>query len=189
MINLLEKHDANSILGPHLPVIEKIMIESLDSLNDSMLAAKVPINNRGKSSWLHSIISSKIEQYFKENCEIKLIQSYESIQLVFEKKLVGRVKKLNKNNLSRNAPSIRNSNILTHQLSIFPNTNLTFIDLGYRVNETWTAYDTLIVVCRINTSIVWVIPFKTQEFIITTGIEKENVIKIKDNILKIKKAQ
>ena len=167
MPNLLQRQDAYNILEHHLAGLKNIFSESLEELNRALNQITVPVNKRGKTSTLHSICVSKIKLHYEGNPDIIIKEKYESIQIVFDKKIVGRVKKIDNKNLSKNATSKRNNNILSQQLSIFPEADLTFVDFGYIIDPTWTDYDNLIVVCRINDTIAWQIPFKTTESIRT----------------------
>jgi len=110
---------------------------------------------------LHSIAIEKAKRYFKDTPDIIIKSKYQSIQIVFNQQLVGRVKKINKDKLSQNATTKRNKNILSHQLSLFPDLpQLTFIDFGYEILQTWSDYDRLMVVCRFNNKIEWHIDYK-----------------------------
>src|SRR5205809_3220406 len=129
MNTLLTQEQASQILEPHLPTVRKIMLESLSELNNAMSVITESLNNRAKCSTLHSIAIEKAKRYFKDTPDIIIKSKYQSIQIVFNQQLVGRVKKINKDKLSQNATTKRNKNILSHQLSLFPDLpQLTFID-------------------------------------------------------------
>lgn len=187
MNKILSQQEASKVLEPHLPTIRKCMLEALDDLNKAMSVISESLNNRAKCSTLHSIATEKAKRYFKDTPGIIVKSKYQSIQIVFNQLLVGRIKKVNSDKMSQNAKTIRNTNILTHQLSLFPDIpQLTFIDLGYNVIPTWSEFDKLLVVCRFNDKIEWHIDYKETAIVksitsveIQTPKPKEEQIKIK----------
>lgn len=164
MIALLQKGEAEQILAPYLDTLEDIMTSSLSDLNTCMRSTAEPWNLRAKSTTLHSFAVNKAKRHWGEHDYIAIRTKYQSLQIVFDKKLVGRIKKVNKENLSSNIKTGRNDSILRHQLKLFAEiTPLTFIDIGYRVDPTWTIFETLVIVCRYGDTVKWIIPINNRK--------------------------
>jgi hypothetical protein len=188
MKTILTQQEAAKILEPYLSTIRKIMLESLEELNKAMAVITESLNNRAKCATLHSIAIEKAKRYFKGMRGIIIKSKYQSIQIVFDQQLVGRIKKVNDDKLSRNANTERNRNILNHQLSLFPDIpSLTFIDLAYKIIETWSDYDRLLVVCRFNDKVEWDIDYKETAITKTIETKEIEIPKIKEEQIKIKK--
>lgn len=189
MLKLTSQQEAQLILNPHLPIVQKIMVESLSELGEAMKAVTESINNRAKCSLLHSLAIEKAKRYFDKHPDIIIKSKYQSIQIIFKQQLVGRVKKINDDKVPRNSKTKRNINILSQQLPLFPNMpQLTFIDLTYKVNSTWSEYDWLLVLCRINDNIQWEIDYKNLETIPVITANDEDILKVKEeNQITIKK--
>jgi hypothetical protein len=164
------------ILKPFFPTFDRVMLEALEETNRAMGTISVPVNKRSRCSLLHNIAYEKIKQALSGHPDIRIIEKYESIQIIFSKKLIGRIKKLNKNNFSANNPTNRNNNIISQQLSLFPDSELTHIDLGYKIDPTWVQYDNLVVVCRLNDSIKWFISYRNNDIITTQAEETEPIL-------------
>jgi len=169
--NIAPKEIGLSVLHPFFPTFDKVMLEALEETNRAMSSVSVAVNKRSRCSLLHNIAYEKIKQELAGHPDIRIIEKYESIQIVFSKKLVGRIKKLNKDNFSSNIPTNRNNSIIGQQLSFFPDEELTYIDLGYKIDPTWTEYDNLVVVCRLNNNIKWFISYRNNT-LITTQVEE-----------------
>lgn len=168
MLKLATDLEASNILASHFDTIKLIMNESLAELNSAMGAISVPTNERAKCSLLHSIAVEKAIRQFIGKDGIQLVKSYQSIQIIFNGRLVGRIKKVNKNNMSRNAKTNRNDLILSQYTGLFSNLTAdvpatTFIELGYIVDHAWTKFERLVVVCRLKDSIKWLIDFTGAE--------------------------
>jgi len=143
---------------------------------------------------LHSIAIEKAEIYLKDAPGVYLKKKYSSLQIVFENRLVGRFKKVDKNNMSRNAKSNRNDSILAQQPTLFSGISnemprITYIDLGYKIDSIWSEFERLVVVCRLNDQILWkidftdieesVIPMNNTSVTETLNIIEETTIKLK----------
>ncbi|MBL0308798.1 MAG: hypothetical protein IPP77_03690 [Bacteroidetes bacterium] len=194
MSQLVPKEQAREILMPHASALAMIMNESLVELNLAMNATNERWNNRAKCSTLHSLAIEKAKRHFVEQGGVLLKMKYQSLQIVFNNSLVGRIKKVNHNNLSSNAKTYRNTDILTHQLVLFSDeTSLTFIDLGYKVDATWTYYERLVIVCRTNDSIEWTINIDNNNdatgTITTLPLEPIVPLVREEKQIKIKKAE
>jgi hypothetical protein len=169
MANQLSQKETEEILRPHFPILSKIMTESLEDLNKALSILTENTNNRAKSALLHSIAIEKAKKYFDSIKEVSIKCKYQSIQIVFANKIVGRIKKINKDNLSANAKTKRNDAILSHQTSLFDGMVLSqlapsvFVDLGYNINETGSEYNKLNIVCRNSKEVEWYFSFKSDE--------------------------
>lgn len=190
--SLLTENEAKTILEPHLGTLKQIMIESLQGLNKAIGMAGESINNRAKCALLHSVAIEKAKRYFKDCKDVIIKSKYQSIQIVFDKKLVGRIKKVNKHDLSTNAKTHRNQAILTHQLSLFPDvSNLTFIDIAYKIDAAWTEFEKLVVVCRLFEDIKWRLSYKdvTTPIIVMQPEQTEVLTQKEETQITIKKAK
>jgi hypothetical protein len=171
MGELIQKPKAFEVLNPYLPVVNQFMVDSLNSLNTGLNAIDVPLNNRAKANLFHSIAIEKAKIAFKDKPDIKLIYKYQSIQIVFDSLMVGRIKKLNKKNLTSNSKTGRNSAIIAQQLPLFELPEITYIDLGYSNDPIWSSFDKLIVICRLNDDIKWELPFDEDSIQVTLRTE------------------
>lgn len=199
-MNLCTESQARQILEPHLGVIKRIMNESLGDIGKSMGVISVPVNKRAKCTLLHSIAVAKAEKYLSETSGIKLKKKYQSLQIIFDNTLVGRIKKVDNNHMARNARSDRNDYILSQQPTLFdgldlPPDNLcrtTFIDLGYKIDSIWANFERLIVVCRLNDSILWYIDFTdTNESIVPIIVNPNKNVSLnnEDAVIKLREAK
>lgn len=179
MKELIPKSKASEVLTPYLPVVNYLMIDSLNSLNIGLNAIDVPLNNRAKANLFHSIAIEKAKKVFEGKENVKLILKYQSIQIVFDSLMVARIKKLNKKNLTSNSKTGRNSAIIAQQLPLFKLPEITYIDLGYSNDPIWSSFDKLIVVCRLNDDIKWELPFDENSLEITLRTEPVEV-KVKE---------
>jgi hypothetical protein len=167
MNRLATEAEAQGILKPHLDTLKTIMFEALEALNRSIGASGESPNNRAKCSWFHSIAIEKAKKYFKDAKGISMFTKYQSLQIVFAGQLVGRIKKVNKNNLSTNAKSNRNQRILNQQ-SLFPDfPTITFIEIAYKIDTAWAEFEKLNIVCRLFDKIQWAFSYKDIANIIT----------------------
>jgi len=188
---LSTQEQAHSILQPHLPTLKTIMIESLEALNRSISASGESPNNRAKCSWFHSIAIEKAKKAFRGCKDIVIKTNYQSLQIVFAGQLVGRIKKVNKDDLTSNAKTHRNQLIVSQQCKLFPDLpSITFIDIAWRTDLTWSEFEKLVIVCRQYDDIKWRIPYKEVENIITSiqptqteilTVKEEKQIKVKKN--------
>ena len=145
MLTLIEKEEASNVLQPYLKIINESLLDALKQLNNALAVIDVNVNNRAKTSTLHSIAVEKLKSAFHDIDGLVLIQKYQSLQIVFAGKLAGRIKKLNKNNLTANSNTFRNALIESQQLKLFDLPPITFVDLGYKIDPTWTSYEQLLV--------------------------------------------
>lgn len=171
MKELIQKEAASKVLEQYLPIVNKIMIDSLNSLNMGINAIDEVVNNRAKANIFHAVAVEKAKKLFSESPNIRLIEKYQSIQIVFDSLMVGRIKKLNKKNLTSNSKSDRNTAIVSQQLQMFDLPEITYIDLGYSNDPVWSSFDKLIVVCRLNDDIKWELPFDDDSLQITLKTE------------------
>ena len=175
MKELIKKETAKNVLDKYLPIMNTIMIDSLNSLKTAINVTDEKVNNRAKATFFHAVAVEKAKKLFSDSPDIKLIEKYQSIQIVFDKLMVGRIKKLDKNNLTSNSKSSRNSAIISQQLQMFDLPQITYIDLGYSNDPIWNAFDKLIVVCRLNDNIKWELPFDADSIQITLKTEPIDV--------------
>jgi hypothetical protein len=190
MQHLVTENEAKSILEPHLAALKTIMVESLEGLNRAIGAAGESVNNRGKCALFHSIAIEKAQRYFKGNKDIVITSKYQTIQVIFSGKIVGRIKKVNKRDLCANAKTVRNQSILDQRPDLFGFRQMTFVDIGYRIQGTWTEFERLLVICRVYDDVIWRISYKDvatinvmpKENEVTEASVKEEIqIKIKTN--------
>lgn len=185
---ILKEHSAKEILEPYLEIIQNIYLESLADLNTVLIATTQTFNKRNRSGIIHNFAINLTKKYLGEDPNITLIEKYSSIQIVFNNAtpLVARYKKINKRKLSSNVSTIR-SNSINNQISLFP-MDVTYIDFGYRMNDTNTEFETLKVVCRVGNNIVWdfdingaadALKTVTKEKVDATTREKETQLKLK----------
>ena len=161
MDNIITKEDAKPILQPHLPTLNKIMVESLEELN-VMNGMSVKLNSRTRCTLLHNIAIEKAIIYFQGVVGVSIKKKYQSIQIVIDDKIIGRIKKLNKNKLSNNIQTNRNDDILG-QNTLFPGmAKITFVDFGYNTQSSWLTFTDLNVVCRLFDSVNWFIDFGNE---------------------------
>lgn len=156
MINRLKTEaEAKKILKPYEELIQKIYYESLYSLNGMLEATTEHVNKRNRSGLLHNFAVNKTKEYLKDDKNVTIVEKYSSVQVIFnlESPLVARYKKVNKKLMSSNV-STKRSNRISNQLSLFPH-NITYIDFGYRLDETNTDFEELVVVCRMGNEIIW----------------------------------
>ncbi|HTC01132.1 MAG TPA: hypothetical protein VK705_10660 [Ferruginibacter sp.] len=196
MANILTEAEAHEVLQPHLKTLEKIMVESLEDLNQALGTLTETPNKRAKSTLLHSIAIEKSKKYFADSREVYIKEKYQSIQIVFSNQIVARIKKVNHNNISANARTKRNQSILDHQMTLFGNlinvhnTPSTFVDLGYNLDETGGSYNKLNVICRKDKDVEWVFSFKENVTTIAIGNKQEDALSINEETqIKIKKAK
>lgn len=187
MKNLIQEDKATEILSSYLPIIKSIMVDSLNTLNNGLDAMGMSINNRAKTSTLHSIAVSKIKTALSSNPDIDILEKYQSIQIVFKKQIVGRIKKVNKKNMSSNSKTNRNNLIQSQQLSLFSLPEITYVDFGYDIDPAWMDFEKLIVVCRVNENEMWNIPFNDANMDVTIKSQPISITPKEETQIKIKK--
>lgn len=180
MTNILTEPDAREILEPHLFKLKSVMYESLLTLNKCLTASGEQINNRALCSWLHSIAIEKAKKVFADVPNIIIRAKYQSILIVFDGKVVGRIKRINKKDLSTNAKTFRNQSIVSHRMTLFGlEPALTFVDIGYRNDATWTEFERLNIVCRLYDEVLWRIPYNDLN-IVANNAPAQNQINFKE---------
>jgi len=190
MRELIPKEAASDLLQPYLPIMNQVMVASLNTLNNGLNAMDVSVNNRSKATTFHSIAVEKTKKAFEEQSKISLLPKYQSIQIIFNGQMVGRIKKLNKKNFTSNASSSRNDMIVGQQLKLFKLPEITYIDLGYTIDPTWTSFEKLIVICRLNDEIKWELPFDDNSLEITLKTEPITIAPIQtETQIKLKNAK
>lgn len=186
MVKTLTAEESREILQPHLGTLDRIMTESLEDLNKALGSLSEKVNKRAKSALLHSIAIEKSKKYFKDVPQVVIREKYQSVQLIFDNKIVGRIKKVNNDNLSTNAKTKRNEAILHQQISLFSELFVAdffpslFVDFGYKINETGESYDKLGVICRNDKSIKWHFSFKGSHEPVVLSTEQEDSLSIKE---------
>ena len=194
MHKILSQGESYDILKPYLPTLNNIMQESLATLNKGMTAIGEPLNMRAKCSLLHSIATEKVKRAFNDDSSIIIKQRYQSIQIVFSQKVVGRIKKVNSDNLASNIKTSRNDYILSHssqQMSLFPDLPpMTFLDIAYKIDSTFIEYDRLVIVCRVKDKVQWNIDYTNTSTVVNMNESEIQTISVKEESqIKIKKAQ
>jgi hypothetical protein len=189
MTVLASKEMAHCILEHHLGTLKTIMFESLQGLNRSISASGESPNNRAKCSWFHSIAIEKAKKALKDCTDVVIKTKYQSLQIIFDGQLVGRIKKVNNDDLTSNAKTHRNQLILSQQPTLFPDLpSITYIDIAWRTDSTWSDFEKLLIICRQYDDIKWRIPYKDVDDIITSmqptqteilTIKEEQQIKVK----------
>lgn len=184
---LIQESDAVTVLNPYMNAINTIMVDSLTELNKALGSINETVNNRAKACLLHSIAIEKAKRVLMSLPGIKIFEKYQSIQIVFDQQLIGRIKKVDSNNLSKNINTRRNQQIIYQQLSLFDMPEMTCIDIAYNIDPTWSIYEKLLVVCRVGKQIYWDLPISAQ-IEETTTLKTEPVVpQPKEEQIKIKK--
>lgn len=186
MKNLLTKEESIEILQPHLATLERVMTESLEDLNKALATLTEQVNKRAKSALLHSIAVEKTKKYFDKIADVIIRQKYQSIQIIFSNKIVGRIKKVNKDNKTTNAKTRRNQAIVKQQMSLFSELFVAdfipsqFVDFGYHINETGSSYERLRVICRKDKDINWDFSFQGNYEAVVLSNEQNEALSINE---------
>jgi len=175
MGKLVSEVEAHSILRKHFQTIYGVMNESIQSLNVILGASDESLSKSVKAQTFHNLAIEKANKAFKGTQGVNVVKKYNSIMIVFDQKLVARVKKINGKDLSSNNSTKRSNKVSDHTLKLLNLPDLTFIDLGYNTDETWTEFERLKVVCRIKNDIQWRIPFNENDLEITLKTDTINL--------------
>ena len=193
---MLNSEQSLDVVKPHFGTLQRIMNETLEDVNKALGTLVETPNNRAKFSLIHSIAIEKAKKYFDKVKDVFIVSKYQSIQIIFSNKIVARIKKVNKDNISANAKSGRNDAILMQQTSLFSDLLIedvspsTFVDLGYRINQTGDQFENLNVICRRLNTVEWHFSFKSEESIIVLDNPQEDSLNVKEEkTIKIKKAK
>jgi hypothetical protein len=187
MTNLISQQNAEQILNQYMPILNNIFTTSLEDFTTILNAYNLPLTKRSKAVLFHNLIMNRAKENFTENEDLKIIEKYETLSIVFEDKISIRFKKLNLNFMPSNIRTKRNDKVITQQLSFdFPNFTqfITSLDMGYIINSTYSEYDNKIAVCRLNKEIIWKFEIssvaQSDESNVTLFNEPENIrVKIK----------
>ena len=159
MRKLLSKEAAQPIIEPVLFNMSKVFDDCLDTFQNVLSVFGGPMNSRTKATVFHNLIINRAKIEFQSSNTIKIYEDFETITLVLSERIAGRFKKLDKFGQPCNTPTERNKNIVTQQHSInyteYP--SMTFLDFGYIINDTWTAFERISVSCNLNRVSVWTI--------------------------------
>ena len=133
----------------HLFKINELFSESLIELNEILGMSSVKIYGRVKANLLHNIWVEKAKPYFR-GYGIVIDESYDSALFGFEKGIVGRFKKLDKDTLlSSGICTDRSQRIV--QGSLFPEeypSNFTMTEFGYVIHPSWESYEFIYLIRR-----------------------------------------
>ena len=189
MAATISQEQAHSILEPHLGTLKTIMNESLEAVNRAISASGESLNNRAKCALFHSIAIEKAKKQLSGCKDISIKSKYQSLQIIFDGQLVGRIKKVNKHDLTSNARTHRNQLIVSQHPKLFPDLpEITFVDIAYKTDSTWSEFEKLVIVCRKYDDIKWRIPYKDVVSIVTPMQTQENTISVKEETqIKVKK--
>ncbi|PCJ63936.1 MAG: hypothetical protein COA58_15000 [Bacteroidetes bacterium] len=154
-MELQSSEQAYSTLEPYFEDINNTYNEALKEMNKMLSATNTLLNARAKSNLLHALAMSAAKKYFSDYKDIKLKEEYSTMEVVFkgEQAIVARFKKVNKQNLSSNITT-RRSNAINLQYSLFPY-SVTYVDIGYRLDESETEFEAIVLVCRRGQTVLW----------------------------------
>lgn len=160
MTKILQKTEGRELIKPFSDALMRIHSNALIKLNNVMDTCGQPLNSRSKPTLFHDFIVHEAKVHFSELENITITEKYNSIILVITKndcRLAGRFKKFNKKGMPSNINTSRNNNIVSQQYEIeFAELQSpTFVDIGYSINESWTEFNSVKVVCRVNKNLKW----------------------------------
>jgi hypothetical protein len=149
---------ADESLKPLLPVFKEIYDTSLFKMG-VFLSLGESLTDRTKATLFHNIIMNAAKVYFPGN-NVKVVEKYQSMYIVINNVFCGRFKKLNAKGLPSNINTTRNNAIISQQLKLFgEDAEIKHIDIGYKINSSWTEFEALQVICRNNKQVAFTLPF------------------------------
>lgn len=157
----LKKEQGQEIITKELQqLLIEIYAKSLRDLNAVMDSCQQTLNSRSKPTLLHNFLINEAKIYFADMENVSITEKYNSIIVVITKNkesVAGRFKKLNKKGLTSNAVTKRNQNILSQQyeMAFEDMPRPTFVDIGYSINETWTNFESVKILCKVNNNPLW----------------------------------
>lgn len=175
MNNLITEKSAQEMLTNYMPVFDSILTSSLNDFTKFLSSFTCPLTKRTKATFLNNIIVNYAKGSFTESEHIRIIERYESLSIIICDKLSIRFKKLNINLIPSNVKTKRNDKIINQQLIInFPNfikpSDITCLDIGYVINDTYSNFDQKVIVCRQNRNILWEIKISSVSTENTTEV-------------------
>jgi hypothetical protein len=154
----MDQQEIIDMIQPHFEALESMYNNSMVWVNSIMDTHPTGYFGRTKATLLHNRVANLADEYFRDMPDIDSDKKYESIQIIFEKKVSVKFKKINKKSkLSSNIPTNRIVGMLSQQYSLFPEENikLEYVEAGYIVNQTWTDIEKIILLFRMNNNIIW----------------------------------
>lgn len=158
---ILQEEDGKEIITKELQdILLQIYGNALTGLNKVMDTCGYSLNARSKPTLLHDFVMSEAKNHFEGLENVTITEKYNSMMVIIKKgsgSLAGRFKKLNKKGQTSNVQTKRNENIASNQLELeFEGMQRpTHIDIGYSPNETWTDFDAVKILCRVNNNPLW----------------------------------
>jgi hypothetical protein len=192
MQKLHTQSEAFTLLEPYIGDIKMIMNESLADINRAMGTLPFSANTRARTSLLHSVAVERSIRHFADKPGIVLVKKYQTIQIVFNRQLIGRIKQVNKDNKSRNARTGRNDLILSQYNGLFEGMELpkrTNIEFGYMVDSIWSKFERLVIVCRVKDTIEWWIPISAVNEDIVPMSKGSEITFTEETQIKLKEAR
>lgn len=169
----VDREGAIELLTPHLLFLEQCASQGLQLLNGVLNHYPQSYYQRTKATLLHNMVVNEIKNspHFSSNIDVAFHERFETLYVVIGNQISIRFKKLNEMGMAANISTARNDSIMSQQLSFefseYP--NLIWVDFGYRIDKSWTSFESLEIVCRRNDQTIWTIPISITE-------KNENVI-------------
>jgi hypothetical protein len=167
---LSNQMEVNELTFEFQPDFWKCFLNAMASFNSMGQESPDPMFKRTKATLFYDRAVNEFRKAFNGNPDVQFEEKHESITMIIKKRLACRIKKLNAKELASNAPTSRNSALVNQQLSFsFMDTpTITHIDIGYKPNDPWTAFDFIRIVCRMGPKILF-------SFDVNRGVDNEDV--------------
>ncbi len=155
---LTQRADEN--ITPLLPVFKEIYDTALNKMG-AFTSLGESLTNRTKATLFHNILMNCAKCHFPAR-NVNIVEKYQTIYIVINSAFSGRFKKLNAKGLPSNINTTRNNAIVSQQLTLFGDSEIKHIDIGYKINSTWTGFEALQVIYRNNNQVVFTLPFNFE---------------------------
>ena len=155
MQNRIELDDAWAVLEQFAPRFVDILLDYLDEMNGvEMVRIRAPMSRRSFCSTLADYFYSRMEQDLEHGSAFERRIDRGQHYISFDDKVIIRVKQLDKEHLSWNLETVHavrwNEQLPLHGMAPAPR-----LELGYRLDDLMSGYDSIHVLLRVGKSVDW----------------------------------
>ena len=153
--NRIELDDAWDVLERFVPFFVDILLDYLDEMNDAaMVRIRAPMSRKSFCSTLADYFYSRMEQAPEHGYAFERLVHSGQHYISFADKVIIRVKQLDKRHLSWNLATAH-AVLWNEQLPLDGIGPTPRLELGYRLDDLMSRYDSIHILLRVGTRVDW----------------------------------
>lgn len=156
-MGLVQQEEAEKLIQDIKPILYTAFENALETFNLLELQFNGPVMKRTKTAVFYNLLFNELKNLLPEDENRSHFEKYESLRILIKGRLAARFKKFNSSNQASNIPTKRNLNMLDQmpEFEFEELPSITHIDIGYIIDDTWTSFKSIRVVCRKGKSQLW----------------------------------